>query len=178
MRRMEIGLSEEQRQGSMRALNTVLCDESLLLIKTKKAHWDVVGPQFLTLHRLLDEHYEKVAKYGDAVAERVRSLGGFPVGTAAGFLAGATIKEAPGTLEVVTDAVSHLLDDHETVIRVLREKSKICEEKCGDRGTADFLVAIMQGHEEMAWMLRSFLEGEGVVSDGRAPRAQGTPRLA
>ena len=178
MRRMDIGLSEEQRQGSIRALNTVLCDESLLLIKTKKAHWDVVGPQFLTLHKLLDDHYEKVAKYSDEVAERVRQLGGFPVGTAAGFLAGATVREAPGTLELATDAVSHLLDDHETVIRVMRENSKICEEKCGDRGTADFLVALMQGHEEMAWMLRSFLEGEGVVSDGRTPRAQATPPLA
>jgi starvation-inducible DNA-binding protein len=134
-----------------------LCDESLLLIKTKKAHWDVVGPQFLTLHKLLDSQYEKVAEYGDSVAERVRALGGFPVGTAAGFLAGATVKEAPGTLDLATDAVSHLLDDHETIIRGLREKARICEEKHGDRGTSDFLVALMQGHEEMAWMLRSFL---------------------
>jgi starvation-inducible DNA-binding protein len=178
MRRMDIGLSEEQRQGSIRALNTVLCDESLLLIKTKKAHWDVVGPQFLTLHKLLDEQYERVAKYVDAVAERVRSLGGFPVGTAAGFISGATVKEAPGTLELATDAVSHLLDDHEIVIRVLRDKAKLADEKSGDRGTSDFLVAILQGHEEMAWMLRSFLEGEGVVSDGRAPRAKATPSLA
>lgn len=178
MRRMDIGLSEEQRQGSIRALNTVLCDESLLLIKTKKAHWDVVGPQFLTLHKLLDEQYERVAKFVDTVAERVRSLGGFPVGTAAGFLDGATVKEAPGSLESSTDAVTHLLDDHETIIRVLREKAKLAEEKCGDRGTADFLIAILQAHEEMAWMLRSFLEGEGVVSDGRLPRPQVTPSLA
>ena len=178
MRRMDIGLSEEQRQGSIRALNTVLCDESLLLIKTKKAHWDVVGPQFLTLHKLLDKHYETVSEYVDSVAERVRALGGFPVGTAAGFVAGATLKEAPGTLELATDAVGHLLDDQETVIRVLREKARFCEEKCSDRGTSDFLVSLLQGHEEMAWMLRSFLEGEGVVSDGRVPRKQAAPPLA
>lgn len=178
MRRMDIGLSEEQRQGSIRALNTVLCDESLLLIKIKKAHWDVVGPQFLTLHKLLDEHYTKVALFVDEVAERVRQLGGFPVGTAQGFLEGATLREAPGSLELATDAVSNLLDDHETIIRVLRDKSKSTDEKSGDRGTSDFLVAKMQAHEEMAWMLRSFLEGEGVVSDGRAPRPKTVPSLA
>lgn len=138
----------------------------------------MVGPQFLTLHKLLDEQYEKVAEYSDKIAERVRSLGGYPVGTAAGFIEGASVREAPGSLEVSTDAVSHLLDDHETVIRVLRAKSKLAEEKGGDRGTSDFLVAIMQGHEEMAWMLRSFLEGEGVISDGRIQRPQTTPSLA
>jgi len=178
MRRMQIGLSEEQRLGSIRALNTVLCDESLLLIKTRKAHWDVVGPQFLTLHKLLDEHYTKISEFVDQVAERVRQLGGYPVGTAAGFLQGATVKELPGHLESATEAVTHLCDDHETVIRVMRDKAAKVDAECGDRGTSDFIVSLMQGHEEMAWMLRSFLEGEGVVSDGRIRQPQTTPSLA
>jgi starvation-inducible DNA-binding protein len=137
-----------------------------------------VGPQFLTLHKLLDEHYTKISEFVDQIAERVRSIGGYPVGTAAGFLDGATIREAPGSLELATDAVIHLLDDHETVIRVLREKAEHTDKAASDRGTSDFLVAIMQAHEEMAWMLRSFLEGEGVVSDGKIRQPRTTPSLA
>jgi len=178
MRKIQIGLSEEQRQGSSQALNTVLCDESLLLIKTRKAHWDVIGPQFLTMHRLLDEQYTKVAASVDAVAERIRYLGGFPIGTAAGFIQGSTLREEPGELDGATAIVARLLDDHETVIRVLRDLADRTDKKCGDRGTSDFLVALMQGHEEMAWMLRSFLEGEAVVSDGRIKQPRVTPPLA
>jgi len=33
-------------------------------------------------------------------------------------------------------------------------------------GTADFLTGLMEQHEEMAWMLRSFIEGESLRSDG------------
>jgi len=137
-----------------------------------------VGPQFLTLHKLLDAQYEKIAEFADSVAERVRALGGYPVGTAAGFLEGASVREAPGSLELATEAVTHLLDDHETVIRVLREKANSTDKTANDRGTSDFLVAVMQEHEEMAWMLRSFLEGEAVLSDGKIRQSRTTPSLA
>jgi starvation-inducible DNA-binding protein len=30
----------------------------------------------------------------------------------------------------------------------------------------------MEGHEEMAWMLRSFVEGEGVTADGAKPSSK------
>jgi starvation-inducible DNA-binding protein len=45
------------------------------------------------------------------------------------------------------------------VIRQLREDIDTVE-KMDDMGTADFLTALMEAHEKMAWMLRSHLEGE------------------
>ena len=44
MRKLNIGLTEEQRQGVVELLNHDLSDAYLLQIKTKKYHWDVVGP--------------------------------------------------------------------------------------------------------------------------------------
>ncbi len=44
MRKLNIGLSDEQRAGVIELLNHDLSDAYLLLIKTKKYHWDVVGP--------------------------------------------------------------------------------------------------------------------------------------
>ncbi|MGH2415091.1 MAG: Dps family protein, partial [Microcystaceae cyanobacterium] len=52
MPKLNIGLTQEQRQGVIELLNIDLADMYLLLIKTKKYHWDVVGPQFMTLHKL------------------------------------------------------------------------------------------------------------------------------
>jgi starvation-inducible DNA-binding protein len=51
----------------------------------------------------------------------------------------------------------------------LREHIDQCSEAFHDEGTADFLTGLMEGHEEMAWMLRSFIEGKAVQPDQESP---------
>ena len=167
MPQLNIGLSEEQRHGVIDLLNTDLADLYLLLIKTKKYHWDVIGPQFRTLHTLWEEHYNQLTINIDETAERVRQLGGYPLGTAAGFIQYSTIKEHPNDLPSANEMVARLVQDHEQIIRNLRDHVSQCGEKFGDEGTADFLTALMEQHEEMAWMLRSFLEGESLDPNGK-----------
>jgi starvation-inducible DNA-binding protein len=94
-------------------------------------------------------------------------LGGYPVGTAEGFLKFASIKEDAGSLPNAAGMVENLVVDHEQVIRNLREHVDQCAEQYHDQGTADFLTGLMEGHEEMAWMLRSFIEGQSIQPDGR-----------
>jgi starvation-inducible DNA-binding protein len=167
MRKLNIGLSEEQRQGVIDLLNRDLSDAYLLLIKTKKYHWDVVGPQFRSLHTLWEEHYNALTANIDSMAERVRTLGGYPIGTAEGFLKNASLKEDAGTLPTAFGMVENLVADHEQVIRNLRDHIDQCGEQFHDQGTADFLTGLMEQHEQMAWMLRSFIEGESIQPDGR-----------
>ncbi|MEH2175093.1 Dps family protein [Nostoc sp.] len=171
MRAINIGLTDEQRQGVINLLNQDLADAYLLLVKTKKYHWDVVGPQFRSLHQLWEEHYEKLTLNIDALAERVRALGGYPVGTLEGFLKLATLKEHAGNVPTATGMVANLVDDHEQVIRNLRDHVDQSGEKFHDQGTADFLTGLLEQHEEIAWMLRSFIEGEAIDADGRQPTA-------
>ena len=172
MRKLNIGLSDEQRAGVIELLNHDLADAYLLLIKTKKYHWDVVGPQFRSLHQLWEEHYQALTLNIDAMAERVRTLGGYPIGTAEGFLKYGSIKEHIGDLPLATEMVSRLVDDHELIIRNLRQHVQQCGEEFNDDGTADFLTGLMEQHEQMAWMLRSFIEGESLAPDGQQPKAQ------
>jgi starvation-inducible DNA-binding protein len=56
--------------------------------------------------------------------------------------------------------LENLLADHETIIRQLRADAEIVANTYHDTGTNDFLVGLMESHEKMAWMLRSFLEGK------------------
>lgn len=169
MRPLNIGLSEEQRRGVINLLNNDIADAYLLLIKTKKYHWDVVGPQFRTLHELWEEQYETLTENIDSYAERIRALGGYPLGTAEGFLRSASIKEHPGDLPNAEHMVMRLVEDHEQVIRNLRNHVDQCSEQYHDEGTADFLTGLMEEHEEMAWMLRSFMEGTAIEPDGKVP---------
>lgn len=170
MRKMNIGLTEEQRKGVVEILNHDLADSSLVQIKTKKYHWDVIGPQFRTLHEIFEEQYTALAENIDSIAERIRALGGYPVGTAKEFIDYASVKENPGAMPTPTQMVANLLDDHEQIIRNLREHVDQSSEEFGDEGTADFLTGLMEQHEEMAWMLRSFIEGENLSPDGETPK--------
>ncbi|WP_138497386.1 Dps family protein [Nostoc sp. PA-18-2419] len=172
MRPINIGLTQEQRQGVINLLNQDLADAYLLLVKTKKYHWDVVGPQFRSLHQLWEEHYEKLTLNIDALAERVRALGGYPIGSMEGFLKVATLKEHAGDVPTATGMVSNLVEDHEQVIRNFRDHVDRSAEEFHDQGTSDFLTGLMEQHEEMAWMLRSFIEGQAIDSDGRQSVAQ------
>ncbi|MBA3922846.1 MAG: DNA starvation/stationary phase protection protein [Nostocaceae cyanobacterium] len=169
MRKINIGLTDEQREGVNNLLNSDLSDSYLLLVKTKKYHWDVVGPQFRSLHLMWDEQYQILSATIDSIAERVRTLGGYPVGTMQGFLKLATIKEHAGDVPSATGMVANLVEDHEQIIRNLREHIEKCGDDFHDQGTADFLTGLMEGHEEMAWMLRSFIQGESLAADGSRP---------
>lgn len=170
MRPINIGLTDEQRSGVIELLNRNLADVYLLLVKTRKYHWDVVGPQFRTMHELWQEQYEALSVHVDDIAERIRALGGYPLGTAEGFLRYASIKEHPNDLPNVTEMVTRLYTDYEQIVRNQREYIEQCSDKYSDEGTADFFTGLMEEYEEAAWMLRSFIEGESLQG---SPREQG-----
>ncbi len=179
LRRLNIGLTDDQRASVVDLLNRTLADSYLLLIKTKKYHWDVVGPQFRSLHSLWEEQYEALTVNIDDCAERVRALGGYPVGTAHGFLEITSITEHPGDIPTAHEMVSRLTEDHEQIIRNLRQFVDTCSETLHDEGTADFLTGLMEQHEKMAWMLRSFIEGPSVSLNGTTQGiADRTPALS
>ena len=178
MPNLNIGLSEEQRHGVISLLNRDLADQYLLLIKTKKYHWDVIGPQFRSLHTLWEEHYNAITMNIDATAERVRQLGGYPLGTAAGFVEYGSLKEHPNDLPNANEMVFRLVQDHEQVIRNMREDVDKSGEQFHDQGTADFITGLMEQHEEMAWMLRSFIEGQSIDPSGNRPGAETKPTVS
>src|ERR1700726_2138012 len=58
------------------ALTILLADVFALYIKTKNFHWHMSGPHFRDYHLLLDEQGEQIFAATDAIAERVRKIGG------------------------------------------------------------------------------------------------------
>jgi starvation-inducible DNA-binding protein len=155
-----IGLSEEQREGVVTILNTLLADEYLLYTKTRHYHWNVVGPQFNDLHKFFEAQYNELNEIVDDVAERARSLGGHALGTMMEFLKYTRLKEQSGHYPDARTMIADLLADHEALICHLRVDLETCVERYKDVGTNDFLTGLMEQHEKMAWMLRAFLEGK------------------
>ncbi|MDR1876010.1 MAG: DNA starvation/stationary phase protection protein [Flavobacteriaceae bacterium] len=151
-----IGISEENKQFVSDNLNRLLANEYFLYTKTRKFHWNVEGSHFKSLHTLFEDQYNEIADIIDEVAERVRKLGHYAIGSFKQFSAVTDLLEHDG--EEATDAKTmllELLDDHETLIRIIRNELVPISEQYKDLGTSDFLTGVLEQHETIAWVLRA-----------------------
>ena len=157
MKTAEIGISEENRQKVATLLNHNLADEHVLYIKTRNYHWNVTGMHFRSLHEFFEEQYLELAPMIDDIAERIRSLGHYAVGSMGEFVKLTRLLETDHREGDAQGMLQSLLDDHESIIRIMREDLKKEEEAYRDAGTSDFTTGMMEKHEKMAWMIRSYL---------------------
>jgi starvation-inducible DNA-binding protein len=158
----DIGVKDDARKKIVETLNMRLSDEYILYTKTRKYHWNVIGPRFHQLHEFFKEQYEILDEMIDEIAERARQLGGKSLGTLDEFARNSSINEEPGQNPDAQTMISNLLNDHETVIKTLRKNADEAEE-LEDMVTNDFFLEAAQKHEKMAWMLRAHLEGKDTI---------------
>ena len=158
-----IGLGSDARDPVVEILHKTLADEAVLTLKTRSAHWNMTGPGFFELHNLFETQYEQLNHSCNEIAERARMLGGVTLGSFDEYLKHTRLEEQPGNVPDIL----HLLADHETVIRFLREDARKCTEEYEDEGTFNMLVEKIRLHEQMAWMLRSIIENEPVNGESQ-----------
>ena len=152
-----IEIADSNRTEVASILNKLVADEYVLYTKTRNAHWNIQGHNFMELHKFFQEQYEALDIIIDDVAERIRSLGHFALGSLKDFISVARLTERNRDFANQKQIIQTLLDDHETIIRLLRKDISITGEKNKDLGTSDFITGIMEQHEKMAWMLRAYL---------------------
>jgi starvation-inducible DNA-binding protein len=152
-----IGILVEHNIATGLILNTLLADEHILYVKTKNYHWNVTGSSFNDYHIFFDKQAEEVEDIIDEVAERIRYLGHYTIGTMKDFLNLTRLLEHNSKMDDAPLLIKNLLDDHETIIRTLRNEIPLVADKYKDIGNNDFLTGILKQHEKMAWMLRAYL---------------------
>jgi len=152
---LNTGISGANSKKVADALNQVLADEFVLYTKTLKFHWNIEGRDFHALHLFLDDQYNQLQTIIDSVAERVRKVGHFAIGSMKEFLAEASLKEHAATTSVAESMLAELVSDHDALIRKTRTLIDDFDKKYDDKGSSDFITGIMKEHEKMAWMLRS-----------------------
>jgi starvation-inducible DNA-binding protein len=153
--KVHIGITEKVQSQVAILLNQLLADEFVVYVKTLNFHWNVVGSDFYALHLFFQKQYEELLDIVDEVAERVRIFNIPSIGSCAEFIEHATVPESIGQKLSALDMLAQLCTDHETIIQSLR-KSITKTAEIGDEGTSNFLTDLMEKHEKMAWMLRSF----------------------
>lgn len=153
---INIGLNKEKRKTITKRLTQLLADEQILYTKLRNYHWNIMGIHFNSLHAFFEEQYTALFTITDEIAERIRSLGFYSVGSMQAFLENARLKESPNLNGDGMEMLKHILADHAAIIRTLRDDIKVTAD-LEDEGTTDFLIGLMANHEKLAWMVRSHI---------------------
>ncbi|MBC7539503.1 MAG: DNA starvation/stationary phase protection protein [Bacteriovorax sp.] len=154
--KIDIGISEKQREEISKGLSHFLADTYTLYLKTHNFHWNVTGPMFPTLHVMFEGQYNELAIAVDDIAERIRSLGEKAPASYQEFLKLTSIKENLANLNAM-QMIAELVQGHEAVVRTGRGLFLMLNES-HDEPTIDLIVQRLRVHEKAAWMLRSMLE--------------------
>jgi starvation-inducible DNA-binding protein len=152
-----IGLTEKNSLSVVNELSKILADEYILYTKTRNAHWNVEGPDFIEKHKFFETQFGQLDDFIDSVAERIRNLGHYAPATLSSFLSLTQLTEMNREKNDSHGFISELLEDHEVIISKLRENINRFSEEFHDAGSCDFITGLMESHEKMAWFLRSHL---------------------
>ena len=156
--KIQIGIKPEHSVRVADSLNRLLADEHLLYIKTRNAHWNVEGPDFIGMHKFFEGQYVQLEEDIDRIAERIRSIGHYPEASLHGFLKLTHLSEKTREKNDSAGFIKDLLEDHESIIIYLRENISRLAEEWNDQGSSDFITGLMINHEKTAWILRSHLD--------------------
>lgn len=154
---IKTGIKADARKQVSHELSKMLADSFAVYSKTHGFHWNVRGPEFFTLHTLLEQQYREMWEALDEIAERIRALGEYAPQGQSAFANLTSIKEGEPETEAM-DMLRELMRDHETVIATARAGIEVADD-AGDDATADLLTQRLAAHEKAAWMLRSTLGG-------------------
>jgi len=134
-----------------------------LHLTLKHAHWNVVGPEFISVHEMLDPQVDEVRAWADLVAERIATMGASPKGTPGAIVTGRTWEDYPVNRGSTLAHISALNDVYTGVIEDFR--NAIAETGKADPMTEDILVEVTRGLELFQWFLRSFItKSDGTLS--------------
>src|SRR6201987_3476440 len=134
------------------ALNTLLADVFALYIKTKNFHWHMSGPHFRDYHLLLDEQSDQIFAITDALAERVRKIGGTTLRSIGQIAKLQRVLDNDAEFVTPHDMLAELRDDNKQLVARMREAHGLCDEH-GDVATASLLEVWIDEAERRTWFL-------------------------
>jgi starvation-inducible DNA-binding protein len=127
-----------------------------LQLTLKHVHWNVVGPNFIGVHEMLDPQVDAVREMTDTIAERIATLGGVPVGTPKAIaerrrwedysLGKGLVAEHLVALDKVYNGVN---GDHREAMETLAELDPVSE---------DMLTGQLAELEQFQWFVRAHIE--------------------
>src|ERR1700746_3915676 len=121
-------LGAEAARDISAALNLLLADMFALYLKTKNFHWHISGPHFRDYHLLSDEQADQIFATTDAIAERVRKIGGTTLRSIGHIARLQRVLDNDAQYVTPLDMLAELRDDNEQLATRLRQVHGLCDE--------------------------------------------------
>lgn len=171
------GMKSDSAEEVVALLQDRLNALSDLALTLKHVHWNVVGPNFIAVHTMLDPQVDAVRAMVDETAERIATLGGSPIGTPGALVAQrgwddysigrAGTQEHLGALDVVYTGI---IEAHRDAIETTEELDPV---------TQDMLIGQSTQLEQFHWFVRAHLEApDGSLTTGAAKTEKAAASLA
>ncbi|MEM7424473.1 MAG: DNA starvation/stationary phase protection protein Dps [Pseudomonadota bacterium] len=135
-------------------LQARLCDTLDLGMQAKQAHWNVKGPNFLTLHELFDRLHQELDDHADTIAERIVALGGQALGTVQEVADQSALDPYPIRASAASDHISAFgaaLSRHGTAVRADIDAAA----NLGDQATSDLFTEVCRGIDKALWLVEA-----------------------
>lgn len=155
LHKSNIDLGDNVRGQMVGLLNQSLASAIDLMLRTKEAHWNVRGANFIALHKFFDELNTVMIEHVDTIAERITSIGGQAEGRLPQVNERSQMPEYP----VATKAEDHL----NTLAKSFATLGKECRanidkaDDAGDADTADMYTAISRDLDKYLWMIEAHI---------------------
>jgi starvation-inducible DNA-binding protein len=134
------------------ALNALLADIFSLYLKMRNFHWHFSGPHFRDYHLLLDEQGEQLFATTDAIAERLRKIGGTTLRSIGHIGRLQRILDNEADFVTPLDMLAELRDDNKQLAATMRGTHDLCDEH-GDVASASLLKIWIDEAEWRVWFL-------------------------
>lgn len=150
-------LSEKIRTQVSEMLQSHLSNSLDLVTQAKQAHWNVKGPDFISLHELFDKIAEDSEEYTDLIAERIVQLGGIAEGTLRAAAKRTQLPDYPLNISTGREHVNALANTLASYGENVRKAISLTEE-LKDHDTADIFTQISREVDKYLWFVEAHLQ--------------------
>jgi starvation-inducible DNA-binding protein len=151
-------LKPEEVKAVTEAVNPLIADAFALYVKSKNFHWHLSGSHFRDYHLLFDEQAEAIIDSVDALAERVRRIGGATIRSISHISQLQTIADDNDEFVPAGEMVQRLLADNRHMAEQQRAAIAICD-KNRDSPTSNLLQEVLDQTERRIWFLFEVAQG-------------------
>jgi starvation-inducible DNA-binding protein len=153
------GLSDKAGRETAELLQKLLSTYNDLHLTLKHVHWNVVGPNFIGVHEMIDPQVELVRGYADDTAERIAALGAAPQGTPGAILKDRTWDDysvgrdtAQAHLAALDLVYTGVIEDARKAVETLEDIDLVSQ---------DLVIGQIGELEKFQWFVRAHLENSG-----------------
>lgn len=151
------GLSTNDGAAAAGVLQDRLTELTDLQLTLKHVHWNVVGPNFIAVHQMLDPQVKGVRKMVDTTAERIATLGMAPMGTLSALARErGSVDEYPlaradtmAHLEALDQVYANVITHHRQAMNKLEDIDLVSQ---------DILIGQLEDLELYQWFVRAHRE--------------------